>query len=172
MLGELDGNRPYSARTGLNEDHLARFNLGNLNERLPCRQCHQRDGRCLHHVEVLGPRRYVGFIDSNEFGECADCMIAWPRIDRITHLELPDLGSSPDYGSGDIVPQDERWTIRKKEFELSIPDFGVQWVHGRGLNPNQDIAVSQLRFWHVDQTQRTRLFVLIDDECLHWLSPI
>ena len=99
------------------------------------------NGRRLRHVEVLGLQRNVGFIYSNEFGECADSMIAWPRIDGITHLELPDLGSSPDNRSGDIVPQDERWTIRKKEFELSIPDFGVQWVHGRGLNPNQDIAV-------------------------------
>jgi hypothetical protein len=56
--------------------------------------------------------------------------------------------------------------------ELSISNLGVQEVHTGGVNPDQDITVVQLRLWSVDQKQGAFLFVLINDECFHWLSPI
>lgn len=94
-------------------------------------------------------------------------MIARPRIDLVTRFEPLHPGSDFDNRSGKIVPEDEGRTIGQNKLELSVPDLGVQLVHGCGLNPHEDIIVLQFRFRQVGQAQSAFLFVLINDECLH-----
>jgi AcrR family transcriptional regulator len=60
-------------------------------------------------------------------------MIAWSRIDRITHLELPHLGACLDDGSGDIVPQNERRTICDQILEVATRRFRKDGIAASGL---------------------------------------
>ena len=172
MFGELDGKSPDAAGTGLNEDFLAGLHLAHLDQCLPRGQPHQRDGRRVRHVEVFGLQRHVGFIDGDEFSECADAVIARPREDLVPYLKAHDLGPSLDNCSGDVVPQNEGRTVGQNKLELSIPDLGVKEVHSRGVNLDQDIIVLPFRFWNAGEAQGALLFILINDERLHRLSPI
>src|SRR5215212_3151784 len=94
-------------------------------------------------------------------------MIARPCINFLAHLEPRDLEASPDDCAGDIVPQNEGWTIRQYKLEFSVTDLGVQKIHSSCMNSNQDIVVAQLRLWQVGQAQSAFLFVFVDNECLH-----
>src|SRR4051794_24254208 len=94
-------------------------------------------------------------------------MIARPCINFVAHLETSDLKASPDDYAGNIVPQNERRTIRQYKIEFSVPELGIQKIHRGCVNSNQDIVVPQLRLWHVGKAQSAFLFVFVDDECLH-----
>ena len=55
----------------------------------------------------------------------------------------------------------EATTIKKlrQEFELAVPDLGVQRIHARGVNPDQNILLSECRLWHLGCLQRHAIVI-------------
>src|SRR5882672_11734177 len=108
MLGQRDGTSTYATGASLNEDLLPLLRVGLLDQYLPSRQCHQRNGSSFFHRETLGLERQGGFLDGDEFSECTDPKIIRPRIDLVAQLELPHARTDLDHHPRYVVAQDER----------------------------------------------------------------
>ena len=167
MLGQLDGKSADAAGAGLDEDLLPLLQVGLLDQCLPCRQAHQRDGSGFFHREVLGLERKRCFLDRDELGERADAEVIRPRIDLVAHLELPHARADFDHHPGHVVAQDEGQAIGQDELELAVPDLGVQQVHAGGMDLDQDLVIAQFRGRHVCRAQRALLAIAIENECFH-----
>src|SRR5437764_8996262 len=90
-----------------------------------------------------------------------------PRIDLVTELESPHVKPDPDQYPTDIVPQNERQSIRQNELELSVSDLGIQDVYAGSVDTDQYVRVPQFRLRHFDKPDPVILSITFDDERLH-----
>ncbi|MNT23750.1 hypothetical protein D3C72_1591830 [compost metagenome] len=172
MFCKLDGKRADTAGTGLNEDLLAWLDLAHFDQRLPGGQSDQRDRGGFLHGEACRFQREVCGIDRNQLCKGACPEIARTGVDLVARLELPHIGADVQDRSGQIVTENEGWTIGQEQLELAIAHLGIQKVDRCGLNANQHIIGTDLRFGHVGQTKRALLLVFVDDEGFHGFSPV
>src|SRR5205823_6666100 len=81
---------------------------------------------------------------------------------------LPDARPDPGHDAGNVVAQDERQAVRKDEFELAVPDLGIQRVDAGRVDLDQHVVLAHLGHWHVaDPSIVAAASVAIDYECLH-----
>src|SRR6266700_3563387 len=169
MLRQLNGNCSYTTGARVDEHFLPCLQIRSFNQHLPGGQADQRDGSRFFHGEVFWLLRHGIFLYRNEFRESTDAIVVWPRIDLVAWLEAPHSRSDSDDDPSHLIAQNEREAIRRKEFELSVSDFGIQQVDTSGVDLDQDVILPQLRVWHVASPHAILASITIDDKCLHHL---
>ncbi len=70
------------------------------------------------------------------------------------------------------MAQNEGRAIGQEQLEFAIPYLGIQKVYRCGVDANQHIICTDLRFGNVGQAQRPLLVVFLYDEGFHGLSPV
>src|SRR5216110_1943569 len=93
--------------------------------------------------------RQIVFPYGDEFRERADTILANPGIDLVAGFESLDARAPPNDHPRQLVAEDERQSIGQELLEFSVPDLGIQRVHARGLDLNQDIALANIRSRYV-----------------------
>src|SRR6267378_1474880 len=142
VLCQLNGECAYSTGTRMDQDFLALLQVGALNQYLSSCQTHQRDGRCLFHGEILGLQRHVSFMHGDEFRERPDPVLMRPRINLVARLEPSHVGPDPDDDPGHVVAENQRQAIGQNEFELAVPNLGIQLVYTGCVDLDQYIIVA------------------------------
>ncbi|MNK64314.1 hypothetical protein D3C87_835510 [compost metagenome] len=72
-----------------------------------------------------------------------------------------------DDRSGQIVTENEGWTIGQEQLEFAVAHLGIQKIDRGGLNANQHIIGADDGIGHIGQTQRGLFLVFVYDEGFH-----
>src|SRR5439155_6093667 len=167
MLRELNCECAHTTRARLDQNFLPFLQLRLFDERLPSGQADQRDGSRFLHREALGFNCQVIFAYCDELRECPDSVLVRSCIHLVAGLESPHARSHSDYDSCQLVTENERQSIRQQQFEFSVSDLGIQWVHTSSVDLNQDVILPHFRVWNFAGPHAICASIAIDDECLH-----
>ena len=151
----------------MDQNFLPFLQLRLFDERLPSGQADQRDGSRFLHREALGFDRQVIFAYCDELRECPDSVLVRSCIHLVAGLESPHARSHSDYDSCQLVTENERQSIRQEQFEFSVSDLGIQWVHTSSVDLNQDVILPHFRVWNFAGPHAICASIAIDDECFH-----
>src|SRR6185295_15458723 len=82
-------------------------------------------------------------------------------------LESPRAGSHSDYGSCQLVTENERQSIRQEQLEFTVSDLGIQGVHTSSVDLNEEVILPHFRVWNFAGPHAICASIAIDDECFH-----
>src|SRR6266536_5568536 len=167
MLRELNGEGSHAARARVDQNFLPFLQFRLFDERLPSGQADQGDGSRFLHRQALGFNRQVIFAYRDELRECPDSVLVRSCVHLVAGLETPHARSHSDYDSCQLVTENERQSIRQEQFEFSVSDLGIQWVHTRSVDLNQDVILPHFRVWDFASPHAICASIAIDDERFH-----
>ena len=166
-LSRPGGRYGVFRRSAASQDLLSWLQTRSFDQRLPGSQTHQGNGSRLRHGEGFGLDRQIGFVDGNEFRECANSPVRRPRIDLVAGAESTHARSDPDDDPGNVVAQDDRQAISQNPLELAVSEFGIQSVDTSGVHLDEDVILTHLRVRHCASPDTVGTSVTIEDEGLH-----
>ena len=95
----------------MDQDFPTLLQIGSFDKHLPCCQGDKRNGCGLLHGQIGRLHCDIGLVHGDILCKCPDAILGRACIDRVTGLELPDIGPDPDHDARYVVAENQRKAI-------------------------------------------------------------